>query len=124
MKSGFVPLTNPVVGIRIRWISNIYASWIRIRKNMRINGSSGKVINQKQKKILKNPNLKVKKKLCYQNVLILNGLSNFSIKKRKKKSNSLKILHLLNKSVNLKKNVRDLDPDPHSNLDSEHYYKS
>ena len=55
MKSGFVPLTNPVVGIRIRWISNIYASWIRIRKNMRINGSSGKVINQIQKKNSQKP---------------------------------------------------------------------
>ena len=34
--------------LRIRWIRKILASWIRIRKNMRIHGSGSKgVINQK-----------------------------------------------------------------------------
>ena len=45
---------NAVLRIRIRWIRKILASWIRIRKNMRIHGSKGQNINQKlqQKKML------------------------------------------------------------------------
>ena len=50
-----------VLRILIRWIRKILASWIRIRKNMRINGSGskGQNINQtaKKKSYSQNPNL-------------------------------------------------------------------
>ena len=38
-----------VLRIRIRWIRKILASWIRIRKNMRIYGSGSKWQNINQK---------------------------------------------------------------------------
>ena len=47
-----------VLRIRIRWIRKILASWIRLRKNVRIHGFGSKGQNINQKKIYsRNPNL-------------------------------------------------------------------
>ena len=64
-----------VLRIRIRWIRKILASWIRIRKNMRIqgSGSKGQNINQKlqKKNLLSKPKSELlKKKKDYKNYLI------------------------------------------------------
>ena len=47
-----IHVLQPVLRIRIRWIRKILASWIRIRKNMRIHGSGStrQNINQKLNK--------------------------------------------------------------------------
>ena len=64
--------------MRIRWIRKILASWIRIRKNMRIPGSKGQNINQK-----------LQKKIFYWNREIINiswkGSTSFSVKNKRKK---------------------------------------
>ena len=57
---------KPLLRTRIRWIRKILASWIRIRKNMRIHGSGskGQNINQKLKKkiLLSKPKSELLKK--------------------------------------------------------------
>ena len=44
--------SKPVLRIRIRWIRKILASWIRIRKNMRIRIQGAKYYQKLQKKVL------------------------------------------------------------------------
>ena len=91
--------------LRIRWIRKILASWIRIRKNMRIHGSGSKgVINQKlpQKKLFysQKPNLNFWNKRDYKYFLISERFIEFQ---DKNKTKNLKIIFCYKNSVNLRK---------------------
>ena len=92
--------------IRIRWIRKILASWIRIRKNMRIHesGSKGQNINQKlpKKNLLSKPKSELFKKKIIKMSWFLNGSSSFSIKKAEKKRQIWKFCFVKKNSVNFK----------------------
>ena len=84
-----------VLRIRIRWISNIFASWIRIRKNMRIHGSESKGQNYKKtaKKSFALKTITVKKEIIKYFLIYIRFIksSSFNIKISEKKIYKLKI---------------------------------
>ena len=106
-----LPIFWVVLRIRIRWIRKILGSWIRIRKNMQIQGQN---INQKLNKniLLSKPKSELMKKERFKKFpdfwIVYQILAK---KKQTNKTQNLKILLCYKNSVNVWNHL-DPDPDP------------
>ena len=112
--------------IRIRLIRNILASWIRIRKNMRIQGAKYQPKTAKNKNFtLKTQVWTIEKREIIKISWFLNGSSSLSIKIcEKNKDKKFRNFALLKKFSKFLRNILDLDPDPYPDLDQEPFFFS